>query len=116
VEYHQEFQYPGSAVAYHQEFESLDAAVEHHHDFQGYNFDAAGIGAGEYGFDAAETGVGYELEPGSAGVSLLVTPSNPLDTAAYRLQNDTLLWSDNSLGQPSACLSRARGAEWAAAV
>jgi hypothetical protein len=96
VEYHQEFQYPGSAVAYHQEFQSLDAAVEHHQDFQGYNFDAAGIGAGAYGFDAAETGAGYELEPGSAGISLL---SNPLDTAAYQLQNDTLLWPDNSVGQ-----------------
>jgi hypothetical protein len=55
--------------------------MEHHEDFYGYNLDAARIDAGAYSFEADIIGAGYELEPHVVGVSLLDTPSNPVDTS-----------------------------------
>jgi hypothetical protein len=70
------------------------AAMACRQEFLGYGFDAAGV----YGFDAAGTGAGYDLEPRAAGVWPLGAPSNPVDAAAYQLQNDTVVWSNNGVG------------------
>ena len=69
------------------------AAVAYNQEFLRYSFDAAGL----YGFDAARTGAGYDLEPRAAGVWPMGTPNNPVDAASYQLQDDTVMWSDNGV-------------------
>ncbi|CAM0949666.1 unnamed protein product [Alopecurus aequalis] len=65
------------------------AALAYNQEFLTYRFDDAGL----YGFDAAGTRAGYDLQP--RGVWPLGAPNNPADTAAYELQNDVVMWSDN---------------------
>jgi hypothetical protein len=70
----------------HQEFQSAGTAMAYHQDFLSYSLDAAGTNAGAYGLDSAGTG---------AAAYQLGTPNNPMGTATYQLQNDTMLWPDN---------------------
>uniref|UniRef100_A0A8I6X0C3 MADS-box domain-containing protein n=1 Tax=Hordeum vulgare subsp. vulgare TaxID=112509 RepID=A0A8I6X0C3_HORVV len=75
------------------------AATGFYDDFgrQGQGFGTAGASYHQdllaYGFDA-----GYNIEPRAAGVWPVATPNNQANAAAYQLQNDPALWSDNGVG------------------